>query len=156
MFIISGIKCSALAEYGLEWQWYSCSYAHHESFLKLHSRWRWLISFMGWLFYPWEKIHWYPLIWSLSSPHSRSGSFWEEKILFSYRKSKQNSPYVQPFAWSLYQLPCLLFSSFFLIRGSETTRERKRFSSVSTLFKATISLLAENLSLGSRTHPSRL
>jgi hypothetical protein len=47
--------------------------------LDLGTRWKWVVSFTSWPFYPQGKSPWYPLDRSPGGPQSRSGHGAEEK-----------------------------------------------------------------------------
>jgi hypothetical protein len=50
--------------------------------LKLHTRWRWLVSFRPWPLYLWGKSPWYPLEGWLGGIQSRSGRGGEDRKSF--------------------------------------------------------------------------
>jgi hypothetical protein len=85
------------------------------------------MSFMGWLFYLCGKIHWHPLICSLSGPHSQSGSFSEEKKPLPCIENQNKVP--RRSSHSVVTVPTVLPSlhRFFKNRGSETKLKTKKF-----------------------------
>jgi hypothetical protein len=75
-------------------------------------RWRWVVSFMPLLLYPWGKSPWYPFDRRLGRPQSWSGWRGEEKILDPTR-TRALTPCSQSLYWLRYPSSCAVLLMIF-------------------------------------------